>query len=146
MNLQAVLSKTAKGAEEIETRKYKLEQRLRTLLIVVNGKSTAGELLEKFAQMGDLTPRLEKLIADGFVAEAVRAAVSSEGFEAARAELSKALSDALGPAGDAICMKLEACGSMQELKEFLAGRREVLDMGLGRKSPAFWSKAGALLG
>ena len=145
MNLQAVLSKTAKGAEEIETRKYKLEQRLRALLIVVNGRSTAGDLLEKFAQMGDLTAGLEKLIAEGFVAEAA-AAASGPGFEAARAELSKVLSDALGPASDAICIKLEACGSARELKDFLAGRRAALDAGLGRRAAAFWTRAGALLG
>jgi hypothetical protein len=145
MNLQAVLSKTAKGADEIATRKYKLEQRLRSLLIVVNGKATAGELVEMFAQAGDITPRLEKLIADGFIAEAAGAAASSGNFEAARSELSKALSVALGPAGDSVCMKLEECSSTQELKDFLASRRDLVDVGLGRKSAAFWTKAKELL-
>jgi hypothetical protein len=69
MNLQAVLSKTTKGVEEIETRKHKLDQRSRALLIVVNGKSTAAELMKKFEQMGDVSPVLEKLLANGFVAE-----------------------------------------------------------------------------
>lgn len=69
MDLQAVLSKTDKGVEEIETRKHKLEAKLRTLLIVVNGKSTAAELLQNFAQRGDLTPLLERLLAEGFVRE-----------------------------------------------------------------------------
>jgi hypothetical protein len=147
MNLQAVLSKTAKGADEIATRKYKLEQRLRSLLIVVNGKATAGELVDMFAQAGDITPRLEKLIADGFIAEAASAAASSPaGFEDARGALSRALSDAIGPAGDAICIKIEECGSVQELKDFLASRRDMLDAGLGRKSAAFWAKAKELLG
>jgi hypothetical protein len=145
MNLQAVLSKTAKGLDEIATRKYKLEQRLRSLLIVVNGKATAGELVEMFAQAGDITPRLEKLIAEGFVAEAAGAAGAAGNFEATRSELSRALSDALGPAGDAVCIKLEECDSMQELKDFLASRRDVLDSGLGRKSAAFWTKAKELL-
>ena len=60
-------------------------------------------------------------------------------------ELSKALSDALGPAGDSVCMKLEECSSTQELKDFLASRRDLVDVGLGRKSAAFWTKAKELL-
>ena len=146
MNLQAVLSKTAKGTEEVETRKYKLEQRLRSLLIMVNGKETAAELVQKFAQVRDITPSLEKLQADGFIAEAGGEAARGPGFESARAQLSKALSDALGPAGDSICMKLEECDSAKELKDFLTARKGVLDTGLGRKSDAFWARAKELLG
>ena len=70
MDLQAVLSKTDKGVEEIETRKHKLEAKLRTLLIVVNGKSTAAELVQSLAQLGDVTPLIERLLAEGFVREA----------------------------------------------------------------------------
>ena len=42
MDPKSVLSKTSKGREEIETRKHKLDQRMRMLLITVNGKHTAG--------------------------------------------------------------------------------------------------------
>ncbi len=69
MNLQAVLSKTAKGLEELETRRYKLDQRSRTLLIVVNGKASAAELLKKFESMANATKMLEQLVANGYVAE-----------------------------------------------------------------------------
>jgi hypothetical protein len=69
MNLQAVLSKSAKGVEEIETRKYKLDQRSRTLLIVVNGKSTAAVLLKQYEQMKDVAAMLDQLLADGYIAE-----------------------------------------------------------------------------
>ena len=37
MEPKTVLSKTDKGREEIETRKYKLDQSLRAVLITVNG-------------------------------------------------------------------------------------------------------------
>jgi hypothetical protein len=150
MNLNAVLTKTAKGQEEIDTRKYKLDMRMRALLIMVNGKSTAGELQQKFGQMDDITARLDKLIADGFVAPApgstVAAGANSRNFEAARAQLSRMLSDALGPPAESICMKLEECGSAQELKDFLDTRHDLLESTLGRKGPAFWTKAKELLG
>jgi hypothetical protein len=45
MNLQAVLQKTEKGAEEVKTRGQGLEPRLRTLLIVVNGKTIGADLI-----------------------------------------------------------------------------------------------------
>jgi hypothetical protein len=163
MNLNAVLVKTAKGQEEIDTRKHKLDMRMRALLIMVNGKATAGELQLKFGQMDDITARLDKLIADGFVAPAsgsaaaagagvpagtaaLGAAASPKNFEAARAQLSRMLSDALGPPAESICIKIEECDSSQELKDFLDTRREMLDSALGRKGAPFWAKAKDLLG
>jgi hypothetical protein len=153
MNLNAILVKTAKGQEEIDTRKHKLDMRMRALLIMVNGKSTGGELQLKFGQMDDITARLDKLIAAGFVAPASGSAAAagagaapSENFEAARAQLSRMLSDALGPPGDSICIKLEECGSAQEIKDFLDTRREMLDSALGRRGAPFWTKVKELLG
>lgn len=70
MNLQAVLQKTEKGVAEVQTRQHKLEQKLRNLLIVVNGKATAGELVKQFEQIGDVAPLLEQLLAGEFIREA----------------------------------------------------------------------------
>ena len=152
MNLLAVLSKTAKGAEEIATRKYKLYQRTRALLIVVNGKSTATEILKKFEQMPDVAQKMEFLLSGGFVAETAAAAQSaaavapSAAFEAARAQLARAMLDALGPAGDGITEKIEACRSAQELKDYIDTRRANLEAALGRRGEPFWRKAKELLG
>lgn len=158
MNLNAILAKTAKGIEEIETRRYRLEPRKRALLIVVNGKASAAELMKKFEAMGDVSPMLEQLLADGFVAEAAavapagaaaaRAAPQAGGgdFRVVRAQLSRAITDALGPGGDPITEKIEDCGSLQELKNYLDTRRAMLDAALGRKGAAFWARAKELLG
>lgn len=70
MNLQAVLQKTEKGVAEVQTRQHKLEQKLRNLLIVVNGKATAAELVKQFEQIGDVAPLLEQLLAGEFIREA----------------------------------------------------------------------------
>jgi hypothetical protein len=67
MNPESVLEKTTKGAEEIETRKHKLDAKLRPILIAVNGKLTAGELAAQFAQIGDTAPLLDELAKQGFV-------------------------------------------------------------------------------
>jgi hypothetical protein len=143
MNLQAILVKTEKGVEEIETRKHKLDSKLRTLLIVVNGKSTAAELVQNFAQRGDVTPLLERLLAEGFVREA---AGPSEGFKDVRVQLAQLLTDALGPPGDAFVLKLEECQSPEEARAFVEAHRAILERVEGPRGAAFLARAKALLG
>ena len=58
MNLQAVLQKTEKGVDEIKTHAQGLEPRLRTLLIVVNGKTTGADLIKQFERVGNVLPML----------------------------------------------------------------------------------------
>ena len=156
MNLAAILSKTAKGIEELETRKHKIDQRSRALLIVVNGKSTCAELLKKFEQMGDVTPMLEQLLAGGFIAEGAgagvpagsspAAAAGGPDFKALRAELAHAITAVLGPGGDAITEKLEECNSLEELRAYVGGKRAMLEAALGKKGAPFWAKAASLIG
>jgi hypothetical protein len=67
MNPESVLEKTAKGVEEIETRKHKLDPKLRPILISVNGKLKAGERASHFSQLGDAEPLLDQLLNQGFV-------------------------------------------------------------------------------
>ncbi|MCX7893457.1 MAG: thiosulfate oxidation carrier complex protein SoxZ, partial [Burkholderiales bacterium] len=43
MDRAAVLAKTAKGLEEIRSRAHGVPQKLRTLLIMVDGTATVGE-------------------------------------------------------------------------------------------------------
>jgi len=142
MNLQAVLHKTEKGIEEVKTRAHKLEQRLRMLLIVVNGKATGADLVQQFATVGDITPMLEQLIAQGFVREAA----SPAGFKDARIRLAQALTDAMGPAGDSIVMQLEACSSLAELRAFVDRHGERLQGAYGKRVDRFTALAKQLLG
>jgi hypothetical protein len=47
-----VFDKTEKGREEIATRKHHLAPRLRTLLVLIDGKQGKEELLKKVAGLG----------------------------------------------------------------------------------------------
>lgn len=143
MNLQAVLQKTEKGVEEIKTRGRGLEQRLRTLLIVVNGKTTGADLVKQFAQLGDVQPVLERLIAEGYVREAPVSAVVD--FKEIRLQLSHSLTDAMGPAGDAIALQLEECKSMDALRTFVEARRPALEGAFGSRIINFFVLAKSLL-
>lgn len=46
-----IYAKTDKGTEEIQTRKYKLPQKLRSLLIVIDGKTPTDKILNMFSAM-----------------------------------------------------------------------------------------------
>jgi hypothetical protein len=147
MDQNAVLSKSAKGKEEIDTRKHKLDQRLRSVLITVNGKLTVGELAKQFAQMSDIQAVLEKLLREGFVQDAAPAADDGARLKTAQVELAALISAALGPNGDSIALKIESAKSLEELRTYLSARREMLDSALGKaKAEAFWAKAGTLVG
>jgi hypothetical protein len=51
--MHRIFDKTDKGREEIATRKYRLAPRLRTLLLLIDGKQTTGQLLQKIAGLDE---------------------------------------------------------------------------------------------
>ncbi len=67
MDSSTIYAKTQKGREEIATRAYRIVPRLRTLLIVVDGQSTVGELIEKAQSLGGIAPMLAELERHGFI-------------------------------------------------------------------------------
>jgi hypothetical protein len=143
MDQNTVLSKSAKGKEEIDTRKYKLDQRLRSVLITVNGKLTVGELATQFAQMADINAVLDKLLREGFVQEPV--ADAGARLKQAQSELTALIAASLGPAGDDIAMKIEGTKTIEELRSYLESHRAGLDGALGKaNAAAFGAKAAAL--
>lgn len=144
MNLQAVLQKTDKGVEEIATRKHKLEQKLRAILIAVNGKATGAELVNTFGQVGDITPVIARLLAEGYVREAGPAA--ADDFVELRVRLAQSLTDALGPAGDPIVMKLEECATPEDARAFVEAHRPMLQKVVGPRGARFLALAKELLG
>jgi hypothetical protein len=155
MNPESVLEKTTKGVEEIETRKHKLDAKLRPILIAVNGKLKAAELASQFAVLGDPNALLDDLLKQGFVRAAPGTAAPASGGGAADpaklkkaiAEAARFISEALGPAGDGINLKIEAMKSLDDLNAFLDAQRDLLDSALGKvKAAQFWQKIGPLLG
>jgi len=60
--LSSAYDKTDKGREEIATRKHQLANRLRSLLVMVDGKQSAAELLKKLAAIGLDETSLQELL------------------------------------------------------------------------------------
>lgn len=62
-----ILAKTVAGVEEIETRARRVPPRLRTMLILVDGRRSVAELIDAAAGLGDVRQALETLHDEGFV-------------------------------------------------------------------------------
>lgn len=67
MDASAIYRKTAKGLEEMATRAHRLPARERSLLVLVDGRSTGAQLLAKTTHLGDPGAFLDHLIEAGFV-------------------------------------------------------------------------------
>jgi len=65
----AVFAKTDKGREEISQRSHGLPPRLRTLLVMIDGQTTAAEHSEKCKGLGDVGGMLVVLSTQGFIAD-----------------------------------------------------------------------------
>ena len=138
-----IYRKTSEGQSEIETRDRKLGPRLRSALIMIDGKRTDEDLRKLLAQGADET--LQILLEQGLI-EAVQAAPSrpprpagapaaapSEGAAAAaqpaplpardfptlRREAVRAVNDLLGPMGEMVALKLEQAKNTDELRNAL---------------------------
>ena len=62
-----IYDKTEKGLEEIQTRKHHLASRLRSLLVLVDGKTSDEGLLKKVAGLGLDSASLAELLRSGFI-------------------------------------------------------------------------------
>lgn len=67
MDRNAVLAKTAKGLEEVKARTHALPQKLRSILIMVDGTSTAASLIAKFGGAAEIADALDGLMREGFL-------------------------------------------------------------------------------
>lgn len=63
-----VYDKTDKGREEIATRKYHVPPRLRTLLVMIDGRRPVGALIASFAAIGVTEDTVNELLREEYIA------------------------------------------------------------------------------
>jgi hypothetical protein len=158
MDLKAVYRKTQKGQEEMAQRTV-LGMRERTLLVMVDGKTTAADLLAKAHHMPDPPGLLAKLIDGGFISadtSATTAAATSAQVAAAPQEqralqelmryAEHFLDEVLGPEADMLSEAIDKCKTMPELRARLEKTRDAIaGMGKKRKAEEFWANVEARL-
>jgi hypothetical protein len=119
-----VYEKSAKGTEEIQSRKHNLAQRLRTVLIIVDGKKSRQAILNQFGAVG---PQLDELAQQGFIAAKAAAsgiaALAPEqlqrNIELAKNFMTNTVKDALGLTPPALTFAdaVEACRGLEDLQK-----------------------------
>ncbi len=156
MDLNAVYKKTQKGQEEMAQRTV-LGMRERTLLIMVDGKSSTADLLAKAQHMPDPQGLLNKLIDGGFIAAEAAPAVAAPAAAPSSTQdqvilkntmryAEHFLDEVLGPGADSLAAAIDRCKTLPELRMQLEKTRDVIDgMGKKRKAEEFWIAAQALL-
>ena len=145
-----VFQKTPTGREEIEKRTLRIDHKRRTLLILVDGRSSAAELAGKAAHIPDSMALLQSLWTDGFV-EPVGAVVAQAeppaGGQRSLDELKRAACGAIerlmGPDGDSLALKIERAPTLEAFFAEAAKARDALGAFLGpRKAAEFWKSLG----
>jgi hypothetical protein len=161
----SIYDKTAKGKEEIATRKYQLAPRLRTLLVLIDGRRTEEELLRNVAGLGLGASALAELLEHGYIVLATSYASLSEPSlaeaspaEASPAELAlaapapepaqiaqfqsvydfynKTIKNTIGLRGFTLQLKVEKASSVAELRELRQPYIEAVQKARGSETAA----------
>lgn len=139
-----MLKKTEKGKQEIATRAHGLRQSARSVLLMIDGKRSEAEL--RALMPPALAQELDRLLQEGFVENEVAApppAAPAPPPAAAdplqkRQEAARAVTEALGPQGDHLALRIERCKTAQELQDALFFAYQVMgDLGRSRHAQAF---------
>ena len=137
-----VYDKTDKGREEIATRQHRLPTRLRTLLLLVDGKQSVADLLAKIGSLGLTEESIGELVENGFIqaasaqapqpaapapveqaaaaAEPVRQPVVPDGrtqFEAIYQFYTSTIKSTIGLRGYGLQLKVEKAASIDEFRQ-----------------------------
>jgi len=158
-----IYRKTAKGVAEIETRAHRLTPRMRSTLILVDGKRSDAELATMILQQA--TETLHALAGQGFIevltvaatavapapppqsratpwqtppaasaASAATAAPAGPDLQARKREAVRALTDLLGPAAESAALRIERARNLDELRTALAAAVQSAGMVRGRQA------------
>lgn len=129
-----IYQKSPKGQEAIGNRQLGLAPKLRSALILVDGKRGVDEIARLSAVLGDPEQLLGQLLADGYIEESTGrapppAAASASPSPAAAPTVSlpeakrhavRRLTDILGPTAEELCLRIESARSVQEYLAALA--------------------------
>ncbi|MGE0096790.1 MAG: hypothetical protein AB7S86_00440 [Hydrogenophaga sp.] len=143
MDKNTLFVKTDQGREALTSRPPGLGPRLRSLLIMVDGKRPVAELDKLSGGEGSAAPLLEQLAAAGWVEPvqtaaadpvvAAQAAPVAEPaalpplpFSEARRMLVRFINDQLGPMGEPLALRVESCKTPVDLLTVLPRIRDGL--------------------
>lgn len=154
----SIYDKTAKGREEIATRKFQLASRLRALLVLVDGHRSEEELLRNVAGLGLTASALQELLEQGYILLAASYASLPEPepdvtapptppppsdptdqvqqFRSVYDFYNKTIKSTMGLRGFPLQMKVEKAASVDELRQLRDPYVEAVQKAKGRDTAA----------
>lgn len=159
--MATIYRKTAKGHSEIETRAHRLSPRLRSGLILIDGRRSDDEVRKLIPQQADET--LQLLVEQAFIEiigitqDAPRApqpaarpveaappvapppaapAVPPRDFATTRAQAVRLFTDMVGPMAEALAMKMERARSPDELRPLVQTAQRIIGNARGGQAAA----------
>ena len=145
-----IYRKTALGASEITSRKLKLNPRVRTMLILIDGAQPEFILREEAVKVGAPAVFLDELLKLGLIEKAGRANVPGEAasapaanapsaaqgdefsrFRAAKDFMNVTIVDALGIKSFFFTLKLERAATRADLRSLAPAYREAIEKAEG---------------
>jgi hypothetical protein len=148
MDTGTVYQKTRKGEDEIKARGAKLSQKLRTMLILIDGSKNLGQLGGLAKQLGVAEDYIALLEGQGLIAKAGPAPAADGGrpaatprdefqrFSAAQRFMNETVVNALGMRSFFFTLKLEKCSTRAELRELLEDYGKAIAKGAGADEAA----------
>lgn len=138
-----VYHKSAKGTEAIATRQHGLGPKLRSMLIMIDGKRGFEELVRLSGMLGDTEELLGQLLEQGFIEPVAAAAPAPAAHRAtapaplapaaapislpeAQRFVSRRLTDLLGPNAEELCLKIEAARTVKDFQAAVARAEGIL--------------------
>lgn len=131
----ALHRKSAKGIEAIANRQHGLGPKLRSMLILIDGKRQFDELVRLSSAFGDTQQLLEQLLADGFIEEVAAEATQPKATSAppftktlpqAQRFAVQRLTNALGPMSEQLCMRIESTRNWGEFDAAIAHAENIV--------------------
>jgi hypothetical protein len=162
MDLMGVYVKTPLGCLEIETRRNKLGREYRFFLVMVDGTTTAEELLQQAASIGGTAAMLDELLRSGYIAlepssvpaqaagvpdapavppgagtaepiaDAVPAPSAESRFLETRQLMTDSVVNAMGLRSFTFTLKLERACSIEDLKKLFPDYAKLIGKGSGK--------------
>ena len=153
MDPNATYVKTGKGQQEVQSRAFGLPLRSRTLLIMVDGRATAGTIIDKGKAAGNAAAyaAMQELEAQGFIAAASTGAPEEPGtpersLASARRYAIAQMRALPGPHGPAFVERLESAADRGTLVTMLERCRNAVQVATNEEgAKRFWAGVEARL-
>ena len=150
-----ILDKSAKGQEEIRTRKHKLAGKPRMLLLLIDGRHPVFVLREQSDKLGLPADTLDQLVDEGFVEVAGNAANPAaaasreagalpadhfERYTAARRLMTESIFSALGLKSFLFNLKIEKTANRDDLNALMPEYERLMTKGMSADGAAVFVK------